>query len=108
MPFSQSIVDWPTELDHLVQSAAIAPSRDGKHCCRIDVDVDRETLLLLNEFEARVRHRQVQLRPAANSTLCVVGEMNSLIGLGAASDPTRHVGKVRISFHDLQGDACID
>jgi hypothetical protein len=35
-----------------------------------------------------------------------VGEMNPLIGLGTASDPIRHIGKVRISFHDLQDDNC--
>jgi hypothetical protein len=39
---------------------------------------------------------------------CLVGEMNPLVGLGAAADPTRHIGKVRISFHDVQDDSCID
>jgi hypothetical protein len=37
-----------------------------------------------------------------------VGEMNPLVGLGAADDPTQHIGKVRISFHDVQDDSCID
>jgi hypothetical protein len=27
-----------------------------------------------------------------------------LVGLGAADDPTQHIGKVSISFHDVQDD----
>ena len=108
MPLSQNpIVNWPTELHHLLEHAQITVGRDSKRFCRIDVDVDRETLLLLNEFEARVRQRQVRLR-LAGSAECAVGEMNVLIGLGAASDPARHVGKVRISFHDIRDDDCVD
>jgi hypothetical protein len=34
--------------------------------------------------------------------------MNTIIGLGPASDSTHHVGKIRISFHDLEWDDCID
>ena len=74
---------------------------DGQRYGRLDIDVDRETLFLLNEFEARVRHRRVRLRPA-ESARCFVGEMNVLVGLGAAADRAGHEGKVRISFHDLQ------
>src|SRR4051794_10555369 len=108
MPLSQNpIVEWPTELHPLLEGAQIAVGQESKRYCRIDVDVDRETLLLLNEFEARVRHRQVRLR-LAGSTECAVGEMNALIGLGGASDPARHVGRVRISFHDIQDDNCVD
>jgi hypothetical protein len=65
-------------------------------------------LFLINDFEARVRHRQVRLRLAGNAEECLVGEMNPLIGLGAAADPIQHIGKVRISFHDVQEDSCID
>jgi hypothetical protein len=102
MPLTQNpIVDWPPALNHLLEGAQIALGRE--HHCRIDVDVDRDTLLLLNEFEGHVRHRKVQLRPAGGAR-SVVGEMNPLIGLGAASDPARHIGKVRISFHDLQDE----
>jgi hypothetical protein len=63
---------------------------------------------LLNDFEARVRHRQVRLRLADNAEKCLLGEMNPLVGLGAAADPSQHIGKVRISFHDVQDDSCID
>ena len=102
MPLSQNpIVEWPTELQPLLQDMQIVTGPGSQRYGRIDIDVDRETLFLLNEFEARVRHRQVRIRPA-DSAECLVGEMNVLVGLGAAADPARHVGKVRISFHDLQ------
>jgi hypothetical protein len=102
MPLSQNpVVDWPTDLQPLLRDMQIITGLDGQRYGRIDIDVDRETLFLLNEFEARVRHRQVRIRPA-DSAECLVGEMNVLVGLGAAADPARHVGKIRISFHDLQ------
>jgi hypothetical protein len=34
--------------------------------------------------------------------------MNALVGLGAAADPTRHASRIRISFHDLLDDDCVD
>ena len=109
MPLSQNpIVEWPEELYHLLQGIQIATGPAGNRYGRIDIDVDRETLLLLNDFEARVRHRQVRLRLADHAEECLVGEMNPLVGLGAAADPTQHIGKVRISFHDVQNDSCID
>jgi hypothetical protein len=108
MPLSQNpIVEWPPELQHLLAGAQIAVGRESQRYCHVEVDVGRETLLHLNEFEARVRHRWVRLR-LAGSPECTVGEMNALIGLGAASDPARHVGKVRISFHNLEDDNCVD
>ena len=111
MPLSQNpIVEWPAELHRLLQGMQIAIGTDGTRYGRIDIDidVDRETLFLLNDFEARVRHRQVRLRLADNAEKCLVGEMNLLVGLGAAADPSQHIGKVRISFHDVQDDSCID
>jgi hypothetical protein len=111
MPLSQNpIVEWPAEFHHLLQGMQIAIGTDGQRYGRIDIDidVDRETLFLINDFEARVRHRQVRLRLADNVEECLVGEMNPLVGLGAADDPTQHIGKVRISFHDVQDDSCID
>jgi hypothetical protein len=109
MPLTQNpIVEWPAELHHLLQGMQIATGADGNRYGRIDIDVDRETLFLINDFEARVRHRQVRLRLADNAEECRVGEMNPLVGLGAADDPTQHIGKVRVSFHDVQVDSCID
>ena len=96
MPFSHNAIEWPAALRHVISDVPLAPGADGKPCCRIDVDVDGETLLLLNEFEARARHRQVRLRPSGR-TDCLVGEMNTVIGLGPAADPTRHVGRVRMA-----------
>jgi hypothetical protein len=108
MPQSQNpIVEWPTEVHHLLQGLEIAPTANGSRNGHIDIDVDRETLVLLNEFETRVRHRQVRLR-LSDSDKCLVGEMNVLVGLGAATDPAQHIGKVRISFHDIQDDSCVD
>ena len=107
MPFHQTAIEWPAAFNHLLADLKIAPGHNGKPCGRVDVDVDADTLLHLNEFEARARHRHVRLR-MADHTDCVVGEMNTLIGLGSPSDPTRHVGRVRLSFHDLQGDDCFD
>ena len=101
MPFSQSVVEWPAALNHLLEGASIGLG--DKRSCRIDVDVGRETLLRLAEFQAHLRHCPVRLRPAG-SAHSVVGEMNPLIGLGAGSDPARHVGKVRISFCGLQDE----
>jgi hypothetical protein len=105
MPFSQSIVEWPAGLDHVIADLRIATGADGKRYGRIDIDVDAETLLVLNEFEARARHRQVRLRLAGHAD-CVRGEMNTLVGLGASSEPGSRGSRVRISFHDLQGDDC--
>ncbi len=108
MPLSQNpTVEWPTELRHLLEGLRFATHPDGRRSCWVDMDVDAQTLLLLNDFEARVRHRQVRLRLATNAE-CQVGEMNVLVGLGATSDPTRHICKIRISFHDLQDDPCVD
>lgn len=100
MPFSQSIIEWPAELRHLLDGARIAPGHDGKSFCRVDVDVDSKTLLLLHEFESHVRHRPVRIS-LPDKAECVIGEMNPVLGLGGADDPSVHVGKVRISFHDL-------
>jgi hypothetical protein len=108
MPLSQNpIVEWPAEFLHLLQGMQIATGADGNRYGRIDIDIDPEMLFLLNDFEARVRHRQVRLR-LAGSAECLVGEMNPLVGLGPAADSAQHIGKVRISFHDLQDDSCID
>lgn len=108
MPLSQNpIVEWPTGLYPLLQDLQITTPAEGQRYGHIDIDVDSETLFLLNDFEARVRHRQVRLR-LANSTVCLVGEMNVLVGLGESADPTRHIGKVRVSFHDIQDDSCVD
>ena len=100
-------VEWPEKLKHLVKNVAVVPGQDGKECCRIDIDVDADTLFRLNEFEARARHRQVQIRLPGSSG-CLRGEMNTIIGLGSASDPRRHIGKVRVSFHDVVQDRCAD
>jgi hypothetical protein len=101
MPLRQAPVEWPTALAPLLQEAQIASGRDGKRVCRIDVDVDARTLLAIHEFEARLRHRPVQLK-LAESAECVTGEMNPSFGLGPPSDRSRHIAKVRLSFHDLQ------
>jgi len=102
------VVNWPTELDHLLAGAQIATGSEGKRYCLIDADVDARTLLAIHNFEARVRRRhRVQLR-LAGSAECMIGEMNPSFGLGAPSDPTRHITKVRISFHDLQAGDCVD
>src|SRR3712207_1685995 len=107
MPLTKTpIGEWPTEYRHLLQGIQIATGPDGKRYSRLDVDVDSETLFGLNDFEAQVRHRQVRLR-LADEAECLVGEMNVLVGLGAADDPTRHIGKIRISFHDIQDDSCV-
>jgi len=108
MPQSQNpIVEWPTELFHLLHGIRIASGEEGKRYGRIEVDVDPAILFHLNDFEARARHRQVRLRLAGEAE-CLIGEMNVVVGLGAADDPTLHIGKVRISFHDLQDDGCVD
>jgi hypothetical protein len=108
MPLSQNpIVEWPAEFHHLLHGIQISAGAHSARSGRIDIDVDRETLFLINEFEARVRHRQVRLRLADRAD-CLVGEMNPVVGLGAGADPIQHIGKIRISFHDIQDDSCID
>jgi|SoiMethySBSTD1v2_1073268.scaffolds.fasta_scaffold2249224_2 hypothetical protein len=105
LPSQPPIVEWPAEFNHLIKGMQVAHGKDDHRYCRIDVDVDRELLLHLNQFEAHARHRRVRLRPAEGPE-CLVGEMNPIVGLGSASDPERHVGRVRLSFHDLQEDDC--
>ena len=99
-------VDWPVRLKHLVDGLQIVSVETGKGCFHIDVDVDEDTLRLLNEFEAHARHRPVQI-PLSDSSRCLRGEMNALIGLGGPSDPAK-VSKVRISFHDVSALPCSD
>jgi hypothetical protein len=108
MPLTQNpIVEWPKELQHLLGGIQVVVHEDGKRYGRVDIDIDPETLFLLNDFEARVRHRQVRIRPAGTDE-CLVGEMNALVGLGAAAGSADHASRVRISFHDLLDDDCID
>ena len=99
-------VEWPSALCPLTQEVAITPDPEGHRFCRIDVDVDLETLFLLNETEARARHRQVQI-PLPDGSGCLLAEMNTIIGLGRASDPNR-ASRVRISFHNLSTGECHD
>ncbi len=94
--------DWPVRLKHLVDGLQIISDPERKGCCHVDVDA--ETLRLLNEFEAHARHRQVQI-PLSDGSSCIRGEMNTLIGLGKASDPTK-ASRVRISFHDVSTGTC--
>jgi hypothetical protein len=101
------IVEWPAMLAPLLQAAQIASGSDGKSVCRVDVDVDAQTLLAIHEFEAHLRHRPVQLR-LGGSADCMTGAMNPTFGLGAPSDQSRHIARVRLSFHDLQGGECVD
>jgi hypothetical protein len=108
MPLTQNpIVDWPKELQHLLTGIEVATGGDGKRYGHVDLDIDSETLFLLNDFEARVRHRQVRFRPADGAG-CLLGEMNAIVGLGAAADPTRHGSRIRISFYDLLDEDGID
>jgi hypothetical protein len=108
MPLRQTpVVEWPTTLAPLLQEAQIASGSDGKLVCRIDVDVDAQTLLAIHEFEAHLRHRLVQLRLTGRAD-CVTGAMNPSFGLGAPSDRIRHIAKVRLSFHALQEGECVE
>jgi hypothetical protein len=100
-------VDWPENLAGLVHDIAVIRAGNGRGCCRLDVEVDAETITLLNHFEAHARHRQVRLRLPDGSG-CLRGEMNTIIGLGSPSDPSRFAAKVRISFHDVSEDDCSD
>jgi hypothetical protein len=101
------VVEWPAALGPLLQEAQITSCHDGKRVCRIAVDVDAQTLLVLHEFEAHLRRRPVQLR-LAGSAECVTGEMNTSFSLGAPSDLSRHLVKMRLSFYDLQDGECVD
>ena len=101
------VVEWPAALAPLLQEAQIISSSDGKRVCRIDVDVDAQTLLALHEFEAHLRRRLVQLRLAEGAG-CMTGEMNPTFSLGAPSDRSRHMAKMRLSFYDLQDGECVD
>jgi hypothetical protein len=101
------VVGWPTALASLLQGAQIASGSDGKRVCRIDVDVDAQTLLTLHEFESHLRRRLVQLS-FPESAECMKGEMDSTFSLGAPADRCRHIAKVRLSFYDLQDGECVD
>lgn len=101
------VVEWPAALALLLQEAQITFGSDGKRVCRIDVDVDAQTLLALHEFEAHLRRRPVQLRLAGGAE-CMTAEMNPTFSLGAPSDRSRHMAKMRLSFYDLQDGECVD
>ena len=108
MPLTQNpVVEWPKELHHLLAGIQVETDGNGRRCGYIDIDIHHETIFLLNDFEARVRHRQVRLRPAGK-TGCLVGEMNVLVGLGAAAGPDSYTSRIRISFHDLLDDNSVD
>jgi hypothetical protein len=108
MPFGQmSVVEWPLALAALLQAAEITSDSDGKLVCRIDVDVDAETLRTIHEFEAHLRRRSVQLRLAEGAE-CMTGEMNPSFSIGAPTDRDRSIVKLRLSFHDLQSGECVD
>ena len=108
MPLRQTLViDWPANLNHLLDGAQVTTGRQGGGCCRVDADVNADTLLAIHEFEAHARRRRVQLRLAPRGE-CVTGEMNPCFSLGAAPDPTRHIARLRISFHNLQDGECLD
>lgn len=99
-------VDWPSKLAPFVQGIEVVSGQDGKSYCRIDVDVDPDTLFLLNDLEARARHRQVQI-PLADGSGCLRGEMNTIVGLGRASDPAK-ASRVRISLYNVSTGDCSD
>jgi hypothetical protein len=101
------VVEWPAALAPLLEEAQITSSSDSKRVCRIDVDVDAQTLLTLHEFEAHLRRRLVQLR-LAGSAECMTAEMDTSFSLGAPTDRSRHVAKMRLSFYDLQDGECVD
>jgi hypothetical protein len=101
------VVEWPAALAPLLQGAQITSSSDGKRVCRIDVDVDAQTLLTLHEFDAHLRRRLVQLRLPADAE-CMTGEMDASFSLGAPSDRSRCIAKMRLSFYDLQDGECVD
>jgi hypothetical protein len=102
-----SAIDWPENLKPVVHNITVIPAANGRGCCRLDVDVDAETLTLLNHFETHARHRQVRIWLPDGSG-CLRGEMNTIIGLGSPSDSSRAVAKVRISLHDVDEDDCSD
>ncbi len=101
------VIEWPGALAPLLQEAQITSTSEGKRVCRIDVDVDARTLLALHEFESHLRRRAVQLR-FPESAECITGEMNPTFSLGAPSDRSRHMAKMRLSFYDLQDGECVD
>jgi len=46
-------VEWPTECRHLLQGLQITNGPNGARYGHLDLDVDSETLFMLNDFEAR-------------------------------------------------------
>ncbi|MBL0403704.1 hypothetical protein JKG68_06990 [Microvirga aerilata] len=107
MPLRPPPVDLPPVLTPLLQEAQFAFDSNGKRVCRIDVDVDAGTLLAIHEFEAHLRRRPVQLKLPASAE-CMTGEMASTFSLGAPSDRSRCIAKVRLSFYNLQDGECVD
>jgi hypothetical protein len=100
-------VEWPHKLQRLVQDLPLLEGHNGRSCSRIDVDVDADTLFALNELEARARHRKIEI-PLQDGSGCLTGEMNTIIGLGGPAEPSVHVARVRISFHDVEKGSCAD
>jgi len=89
---------WPRELEHLLADLRPRPDHEGSHFTEVDLSADE--IRTFNLFEASARHDYVCFEHPATSQMCE-GHLNTLVGLGAPQDRSRHVARVWISFCEL-------
>ncbi len=92
---------WPRQFEHLLEGVSACPRVAGCWC--VDVVLSETEIKELNLFEGSARHRQVCFRLPGEQEL-VTGQMNPPLGLGAPTDPSRGVARVRISFHGVDAN----
>jgi hypothetical protein len=78
----------------------LQPNPDQPDTYAAEVDLTEEQVKELALFEVASRNGRVCLS-VPGSSLVLVGCMNPLVGLGAASTP-ESAARIRISFHDVR------
>jgi hypothetical protein len=96
---TELVREWPHALDRALSELRAVPGRQG--CFVTEVDLTEDEVKALNLFEASARHEHVSFRDPATNELCFA-YLNTPVGLGGASEPTRGISHVRISLTDVR------
>ena len=89
---------WPAAMEQLLSQLQPNPDQADTYAAEVDLTGDQVKELAL--FEVASRNGRVCLRVPGKSQV-LIGCMNPLVGLGAASSPGC-AARIRISFHDVR------